>query len=264
MSFVALHHRASGEIVAAAAVCSITHSSHIVTCRDVMANRLLLRELVVFREEMFQHLQQEWSDILTRASSLWSPRLRNSAESNLSKQDMSSKSSGASLIDKATVIVEEETLTQLWIPGRIIHIYRHRGRYCASEVSRDFSELRTIAMQGNIFDDHRCETIFNALLEVRAVRRASMAAPAWVPFNACDPDSGERLRCSCCDNVFSWHSTFTGQAQDFRDKFNCRYCGRLVCGPCSSQSRAMPQYGFVFPKRICDQCLYKGDFATSV
>jgi len=150
-----------------------------------MANRLLLRELVVFREEMFQHLQQEWSDILTRASSLWSPRSRNSKESNLSQQDMSSKSSAATSSDKATVIVEEEALTQLWIPGRIIHIYRHRGRYCASEVSRDFSELRTIAMQGNIFDDHRCEKIFNALLELRAVRRASMAAPAWVPFNAC-------------------------------------------------------------------------------
>lgn len=222
---------------------------------------------------MFQHLQQEWLDILTRASSVWSPRVRNiagstgisttsSSSSSLSKLDMSSKSSGTSSIDKATVIVEEEALTQLWIPGRIVHIYRHRGRYCASEVSRDFSELRTIAMQGNIFDDHRSEKIFNALLEVRAVRRASRAAPVWVPFNACDPVSGEGLRCSCCRNDFSWHSTFTGQAQDFRDKFNCRYCGRLVCGPCSSQSRAMPQYGFVFPMRICDHCLYKGDFAN--
>ena len=227
----------------------------------------------MFREEMFQHLQQEWMDILTRASSLWSPRLRNGAAggsgSSLNKLDssahyMSSKSSGASSIDKATVIVEEEALTQLWIPGRIIHIYRHRGQYYASEVSRDFPELRTIAMQGNIFDDHRSEKIFNALLEVRAVRRASRAVPAWVPFNACDPISGEGLRCSCCSSDFSWHSTFTGQAQDFRDKFNCRYCGRLVCGPCSSHSRAMPQYGFVFPKRICDQCLYKGDYATSV
>jgi hypothetical protein len=35
-----------------------------------------MRELMVFREQMFQHLQQEWVDVLRRAAGLWTPRWR--------------------------------------------------------------------------------------------------------------------------------------------------------------------------------------------
>ncbi|KAJ1412178.1 hypothetical protein B484DRAFT_297678, partial [Ochromonadaceae sp. CCMP2298] len=69
----------------------------------------------------------------------------------------------------------------------------------------------------------------------------------WAPFDASEV-------CACCHNNFSWHSTFSGQAQEFRDKYNCRNCGQLVCGPCSAQRRAIPRLGLIFPKRICDQC----------
>ena len=154
------------------------------------------------------------------------------------------------------VVVEEEELAQLWLPGRVLHIYIHNGQCMAAEVSRNFPDLRTIVLQGNIFEDHRSEKILNALLEVRATRQAPRAAPAWQSYH--DSDA-----CYCCNSNFTWNSTFTGQAQEFRDKYNCRYCGHLVCDPCSTQRRAMPQLGHMFPKRICDKCLYKGDFASA-
>ena len=50
--------------------CSIASS----TC--LIPSRLLMRELMVFREQMFQHLHQEWVDVLRRASGLWTPRWR--------------------------------------------------------------------------------------------------------------------------------------------------------------------------------------------
>ncbi len=285
-----------------------------------------MRELMIFREQMFQHLQQEWVDVLRRASGLWTPRWRlvttaplstaanikaterllsnarnaelseplraagaqkqvapgltpaqkvidertahipswddepasssaGSGSADINSTTGATKSKADSKVEAVAVMVEEEQLAQLWLPGRVMHIYIHNGQCFAAEVSRNFPELRTIVLQGNIFEDHRSERILNALLEVRAVRQAPRTAPAWQSYH--DSDT-----CACCRSNFTWNSTFTGQAQEFRDKYNCRYCGHLVCDPCSSQKRAMPQLGHMFPKRICDQCLYKGDFAS--
>lgn len=277
----------------------------------ILHHRLLMRELMVFREQMFQHLHQEWVDVLRRASGLWTPRWRlaltaapssnaksvqaterlmaqarnaelpraaaqavgtahavsvEAAAASVSTTAVPSSSAGgvAENSNKTdtpkaeaaeVMMVDEERLAQLWLPGRILHIYIHHGQCQAAEVSRNFPDLRTIVLQGNIFEDHRSERILNALLEVRAVRQAPRAAPAWQSYH-------DSETCACCHNNFTWNSTFTGQAQEFRDKYNCRYCGRLVCDPCSTQRRAIPQLGHMFPKRICDQCLYKGDFAS--
>eukprot|EP00600_Ochromonadales_sp_CCMP1393_P006515 CAMPEP_0174954748 /NCGR_PEP_ID=MMETSP0004_2-20121128/599_1 /TAXON_ID=420556 /ORGANISM="Ochromonas sp., Strain CCMP1393" /LENGTH=1315 /DNA_ID=CAMNT_0016202601 /DNA_START=234 /DNA_END=4178 /DNA_ORIENTATION=- len=200
--------------------------------------RMLMRELMVFKDQMFLHLQQEWYDVLLRAASVWSPRWRSSSSTSshtpastttsasatvaasarvvspprsvckasassscspLEEDDNardytstpfvgctpidagevgisdSSSSSSSPLKDTAAVLVEDEPLTQLWLPGRIIHIYIYSGRCHAAEVSRTFPDLRSIVLQGNIFEDHRGERISNALLEVRAVRQAVSA-----------------------------------------------------------------------------------------
>ena len=94
----------------------------------------------------------------------------------------------------------------------------------------------------------------NALLEVRAVKKANHDPPYWQPFNSSST-------CACCKNRFTWHSTFRGEAQEYRERYNCRHCGALVCGPCSTQKRAIPKFGLIFPKRICDKCVLKGDYA---
>jgi hypothetical protein len=252
-----------------------------------------MRELMVFREQMFQHLQQEWVDVLRRAAGLWTPRwrqvtaavpvtnpaaLRASPSIPIAKVELvevtidpsggvagvrkqgeipgeASPAQAGGAAEAASVMVEEEQLAQLWLPGRVMHIYICNGQCFASEVSRNFPDLRVIALQGNIFEDHSSERTLNALLEVRAVRQAPRTAPAWQSYDASDA-------CACCHNSFTWNSTFTGQAQEFRDKYNCRSCGHLVCDACSSQRRAIPRFGHIIPKRICDQCVLNGDFAS--
>lgn len=76
------------------------------------------------------------------------------------------------------------------------------------------------------------------------------APPAWTPYDA-------SALCACCRCPFTWHSTFQGEAQEYRERYNCRHCGGLVCGPCSLKRRAIPRLGLIQPSRICDRCFHK-------
>lgn len=169
-----------------------------------------MRELLVFRQQVFRHLRQDWTDVITRARDLWSPRNRagddlhrpsyvdSSVEPSSKSQyrkskDGNMKSSGCpsnagnigdlhngevekeemdeEVEEEGPVLVEDEErgewIPSLWLPGRILHIYSHTGRYKIAEVSRDLPTLRKIEVQGSIFTDHVGQTIFDALLEVR-------------------------------------------------------------------------------------------------
>jgi hypothetical protein len=54
-----------------------------------------------------------------------------------------------------SVVVEEMPLPKMFVPGRIVHIYSHRGVYRAAYVPRRFRELRRITMAGNMLSDHK-------------------------------------------------------------------------------------------------------------
>lgn len=268
--------------------------------------RLLMRELMVFRTQVFRHLQQDWYDVLNRAGGLWSPKWREIfpnqnqiqnksnleeeyCEDNACLQTPRAGSStdiyaldpirsvvysddegeegghgalgddndelGGDMSSSSMVMVEEDKLPELWLPGRVLHIYSHRGQYKAAIVGRQYPALRRIEVQGNIFADHMGQAIFDGLLEVKAVCKALLSPPPWVPYNASET-------CQCCENRFTWHSTFQGEAQEHREKHNCRHCGGLVCGPCSTKRCAIPKFGLIFPVRLCDFCSYRGDYAS--
>ena len=70
----------------------------------------------------------------------------------------------------------EAGLWPLWLPGRVVHLYSHRGCYFACDVPLGYPSLRRIEVQGHIFANHRSSAIFDALLEVRAVRAAATTA----------------------------------------------------------------------------------------
>ena len=44
--------------------------------------------------------------------------------------------------------VSDEAIADLWLPGRLIHIYSYHGQYHISEVDRNFPTLRRIEIQG--------------------------------------------------------------------------------------------------------------------
>jgi hypothetical protein len=120
-----------------------------------------------------------------------------------------------------------------------------------------------------MFEDHRSINIYNALLEAEFVRKlrdmaiatnsihagsiAGSRPPMWVAFNI-------RQSCECCQLPFSWHTTFRGQPKEFRERHNCRNCGKLVCTLCSQNRRPIPRLGMVQPRRICDRCFSSGSF----
>lgn len=53
--------------------------------------------------------------------------------------------------------------------------------------------------------------------------------------------------------------TFLRQAQRARDKHNCRFCGILVCDPCSNHRKPLPRVGVLEACRVCDRCFYGAD-----
>jgi len=81
------------------------------------------------------------------------------------------------------VIMEELPLPRMYLPGKIIHIYTHRGGYKAAEVPRSFRELRRISMAGNMLNDHMGVTYYSALLECMSIRNAPENLPEWIGFN---------------------------------------------------------------------------------
>ena len=112
--------------------------------------------------------------------------------------------------DSSPQILEELPLPRMFIPGKIVHIYTHRGGYkagksgrhnawiwilyinikhthlsffsCEAFVPRKFRSLRRISMAGNMLSDHMSRAYYEGLLEVKAIRAAKQDLPPWVGF----------------------------------------------------------------------------------
>lgn len=184
-----------------------------------------MQELMYFRQQVFHHIKQDWSDVVSRSMSLWSPRTREdrpgfgTVESGSSKITTASVSVAAAASDldslqplsvtggqaleaaspsaaelaspsfeeveaakqgeaDGEVLVQDIALLDLWIPGRIIHIFSHNGQYRActvrsllfsdviilvilfgAKVSRNFPDIRRVVLQCNMFEDHRSKNV---------------------------------------------------------------------------------------------------------
>lgn len=89
-------------------------------------------------------------------------------------------------VDPGAILLDEIPLPRMYIPGKIVHIYTHRGVYRAAYVPRSFREIRRISLAGNMLSDHKCKAYYDALLEVRSVRAATENPPKWTPFDEDD------------------------------------------------------------------------------
>ncbi len=172
-------------------------------------------------------------------------------EQSTNSRDQSDENVGSnSGIFDQPQILEEMPLPRMFVPGRIVHIYTHRGGYKAAFVPRKFRQLRRISLAGNMLSDHMASAYYASLLEVKAIRSAKVDLPSWVGF-------AEDCTCACCASLFTWASTSNTEAQAARDKHNCRACGSLVCDPCSKKRVPIPALGIPVPVRVCDRC-YNG------
>lgn len=243
--------------------------------------RILMKDVLFFQSEVFKYLEQDWKDAIERAAAIWAPRTRDADKIQTrmcQNQDMDHlqktkasivKDTDSSFIEEGEggggdnisqyLIVLEEEVIPLWCPGQLVHMYSRNGVYEAAYVPRTFPSLRRIIVQGNIFRDHNGQSIFEALQEIRAARTSGCAPPAWTPYN--DPKT--QGVCKCCQSRFTWHSTFRGEAQEYKERYNCRSCGGLVCGPCSANRLPVLRLGLITPSRICDSCYYNGVYSSN-
>lgn len=164
--------------------------------------------------------------------------------------DLADEEQQPSEADSTPQILEEFPLPRMFVPGKIVHIYTHRGSYKAAFVPRKFKSLRRISMAGNCLTDHMSRSYYESMLEVKTIRAAKYDLPKWVGFD-------EDCTCACCASLFTWASTSNTEAQAARDKHNCRSCGSLVCEPCSKNRVPIPSIGITQSVRVCDRC-YNG------
>ncbi|DAZ96471.1 TPA: hypothetical protein N0F65_008338 [Lagenidium giganteum] len=139
---------------------------------------------------------------------------------------------------------------ELYIPGRVTHIYFYKGIYEAVHVDRRCDALAHIPVFQNMLSDHLGRNYLSALRIVRDARKMAPTLPEWVPFST-------KTRCMCCDSPFTWNSTSSSEAQQNRDQHNCRKCGWLVCEGCSEKWKSIPDFGINIPVRVCDRCVYE-------
>ena len=71
--------------------------------------------------------------------------------------------------DDRAVYIGDTAVAKLCLPGRLFHIYSHRGVYKISEVQKTFPSLNKIEIQGDIFEDHKGRSVYDALLQVTNV-----------------------------------------------------------------------------------------------
>jgi hypothetical protein len=86
----------------------------------------------------------------------------------------------------STVVLEETPLPRMFVPGKVVHIYAHRGVYKTAYVPRTFRELRRISLAGNMLTNHTAKSYYEGLLEVQTARVAPEGAPRWTAFDEDD------------------------------------------------------------------------------
>jgi hypothetical protein len=86
----------------------------------------------------------------------------------------------------AAVVLEETPLPRMFVPGKVIHMYSHRGIYKAAYVPRTFRELRRISLAGNMLSNHTTKSYYEGLLEVQTARAAPERPPRWTAFDEDD------------------------------------------------------------------------------
>lgn len=243
---------------------------------SVMAKRRCFREMVVFRNQVFQNPEQGWKEVLARTMQAMHVMRSHASTNRVSYRVHTSAPDGTAMIDSGDIVtppivpssvkdedgvlVEEEKevkVIQLYVAGgQVTHLFTVRGQILASDVSVDSPILQKLSLHPNALLDHSNAYLLNALLEARAVRRGGLqVCPAWQPYH-------DSALCTLCHNSFSWSTLIQSPGQEYRDRHNCRHCGCLVCSACSKERRCIPKYGMVvIPRRLCDRCLLSGDYA---
>ena len=130
--------------------------------------------------------------------------------------------------------------TQLYLPGRILHIYSRSGQWHCGFVKR--TSLCQIELHTEMVSGHFGSKYFEAVSQLVHSRSV-----AWQSFSAAPV-------CGCCGCDFLWNSVLQGEPHLSLAKHVCRRCGVVVCAGCSDRFRPIFELGITSPVRHCDRC----------
>lgn len=69
------------------------------------------------------------------------------------------------------------------------------------------------------------------------------------------PHWSESDTCQRCNRPFFWNLRAMYELQTIGSRqHHCRNCGKAICGDCSLRESTIPQLGFEYPVRVCDDC----------
>eukprot|EP00996_Jenningsia_fusiforme_P001511 NODE_238_length_2630_cov_28.724525_g216_i0.p1 GENE.NODE_238_length_2630_cov_28.724525_g216_i0~~NODE_238_length_2630_cov_28.724525_g216_i0.p1 ORF type:complete len:812 (+),score=146.62 NODE_238_length_2630_cov_28.724525_g216_i0:63-2498(+) len=137
--------------------------------------------------------------------------------------------------------------SQMYVPGKIVHMYQCEGRIAASVVKPTFPALQRIDLTDQIVIEHRALSYWETLQSLSAAYGAPKEPRHWQSF-------GASTVCACCLAPFTWNETFSSEAQQQRSMHHCRACGVVVCSQCSPYTLPLPHLGIPLAVRVCMKC----------
>jgi hypothetical protein len=267
---------------------SLVFGSSLFSRLSAQSVRRLTRELAIFRQSVFRDRSQDLASVLKRTHET----IATNQSLSLSLMPPASVSlSASSGVGTDQLQLADEELPALHLPGSVGHCFDQRGQWRAVQCSAPCASLRKIELHESLLEHHKPRSIMQILLETRAgellwsfpvhwtlnycikidcmlfnsilinngcigctARTAPLSAPLWESFLAHE-------QCSLCGHDFEWSIGFHGD-RDPRERHNCFHCGALVCSQCSQHEQPIPKLGMLYPRRLCDLCELRGDFAS--
>ena len=230
-------------------------------------------EIAKRRSEWEPMMRADLEGISNRAWKLWAPVSRTVSAEKLSKDNDEEKVVLADEKDEAKDLPKipavlrrlssgNSSIPHFVIPGRIVHVYRHRGIFRAATVNHEWIGLRRIETNSNTIEHHSLSSIMSSIREVCEVRKSAVQPPQWKAANlSSSPDSptgtSSKILCAVCGYDVSWHHTGGSATSTARATHHCRSCGEIVCGMCSKNKFPLPEIGLSRCVRVCDSCVFR-------
>jgi len=176
----------------------------------------------------------------------WSSQAVQRATATASTASNATAGAPLTVANDTTANVPAVKHVDLFVPGRIIHLFKQNGLSRAAHSSCTHETFNRLVPTTDLLYDHYLSTYVEALHEACIEHPAT---PKWESFD-------DREVCSNCSADFNWAYVLKSEPQRMLARHHCCACGQVVCDGCCQRRLAHERLGFRFPVRTCDRCYF--------